>query len=155
MITDGLCLRSADQWGCDPIAAGLVQLLNGFDATSEAQSEKAVTVATRRNGRFAEISVADTGPGVSEDSPAPGADIRPRRRQRGVPRPLGLRAERGLARRAARHERPGAFRPMSRKLRVPNPDGPTKLDGIKASAAAGDCAAALRAAARFPGLLFV
>ena len=43
-------------------------ILNGFDATSEAQSEKAVTVATRRNGRFAEISVADTGPGVSEEA---------------------------------------------------------------------------------------
>src|SRR5215203_4616837 len=44
-------------------------ILNGFDATSEArQSEKAVTVATMRNGRFAEISIADTGPGVSEDA---------------------------------------------------------------------------------------
>ena len=43
-------------------------ILNGFDATSEAQSEKAVTVATRRNGRLAEISVADTGPGVSEEA---------------------------------------------------------------------------------------
>jgi C4-dicarboxylate-specific signal transduction histidine kinase len=44
-------------------------ILNGFDATSDAtQPEKAVTVTTRRNGRFAEISVADTGPGVSEDA---------------------------------------------------------------------------------------
>ena len=44
-------------------------ILNGFDATSDArQSEKAVTVATTRNGRFAEISIADTGPGVSEDA---------------------------------------------------------------------------------------
>ena len=44
-------------------------ILNGFDATSETtQAEKAVTVATMRNGRFAEISIADTGPGVSEDA---------------------------------------------------------------------------------------
>jgi signal transduction histidine kinase len=44
-------------------------ILNGFDATSDAtQAEKAVTVTTTRNGRFAEISVADTGPGVSEDA---------------------------------------------------------------------------------------
>ena len=43
-------------------------ILNGFDATSDAtRAEKAVTVTTTRNGRFAEISVADTGPGVSED----------------------------------------------------------------------------------------
>ena len=39
-------------------------ILNGFDATSDAtQAEKAVTVTTTRNGRFAEISVADTGAG--------------------------------------------------------------------------------------------
>ena len=44
-------------------------ILNGFDATSETtQAEKAVTVATMRNGRFAEISIADTGPGVSEEA---------------------------------------------------------------------------------------
>jgi C4-dicarboxylate-specific signal transduction histidine kinase len=44
-------------------------ILNGFDATSDAtHPEKAVTVTTTRNGRFAEISVADTGPGVSEDA---------------------------------------------------------------------------------------
>jgi signal transduction histidine kinase len=44
-------------------------ILNGFDATSETtQAEKAVTVATMRHGRFAEISIADTGPGVSEDA---------------------------------------------------------------------------------------
>jgi C4-dicarboxylate-specific signal transduction histidine kinase len=44
-------------------------ILNGFDATSDAtQAEKAVTVTTTRNGRFAEISIADTGPGVSEDA---------------------------------------------------------------------------------------
>src|SRR3954447_9275456 len=44
-------------------------ILNGFDATSDAtQAEKAVTVTTTRNGRFAEISVADTGDGVSEEA---------------------------------------------------------------------------------------
>src|SRR5215217_7822927 len=43
-------------------------ILNGFDATSDTtQVQKSVTVTTTRNGRFAEISVADTGPGVSED----------------------------------------------------------------------------------------
>ena len=41
----------------------------GFDATLDAaQAEKAVTVTTTRNGRFAEISVVDTGPGVSEEA---------------------------------------------------------------------------------------
>ena len=44
-------------------------ILNGFDATSGTkQSEKAVTVATTRNGKFAEISIADTGSGVSEEA---------------------------------------------------------------------------------------
>src|SRR5829696_4795936 len=44
-------------------------ILNGFDATSDAtEAEKAVTVTTTRNGRFAEISVADTGTGVSEEA---------------------------------------------------------------------------------------
>jgi signal transduction histidine kinase len=44
-------------------------ILNGFDATSDAtHPEKAVTVTTTRNGRFAEISVADTGDGVSEEA---------------------------------------------------------------------------------------
>ena len=44
-------------------------ILNGFDATSDTtQAEKAVTVATTRNGKFAEISVADTGPGVSQEA---------------------------------------------------------------------------------------
>jgi len=44
-------------------------ILNGFDATSETtHAERAVTVATMRNGRFAEISIADTGPGVSDDA---------------------------------------------------------------------------------------
>ena len=43
-------------------------ILNGLDATSDTtQAEKAVAVATVRNGKFAEISVADTGPGVSQD----------------------------------------------------------------------------------------
>ena len=44
-------------------------ILNAVDATSDTtQAEKAVTVATTRNGKFAEISVADTGPGVSEEA---------------------------------------------------------------------------------------
>jgi signal transduction histidine kinase len=44
-------------------------ILNGLDAASETtQSQKAVTVTTTRNGRFAEISIADTGPGVSEEA---------------------------------------------------------------------------------------
>ncbi len=44
-------------------------ILNAFDATSRhRQGEKAVTVTTTRNGKFGEISVADTGPGVSEDA---------------------------------------------------------------------------------------
>ena len=44
-------------------------ILNGFDATSDTkQAEKAVTVETTRNGKFAEISIADTGPGVSEEA---------------------------------------------------------------------------------------
>src|SRR5829696_8591081 len=44
-------------------------ILNGFDAASDAtEAEKAVTVTTTRNGRFAEISVADTGTGVSEEA---------------------------------------------------------------------------------------
>jgi signal transduction histidine kinase len=43
--------------------------LNGFDATSGvAQAERAVTVTTTRNGKFAEISVADTGGGVSDEA---------------------------------------------------------------------------------------
>jgi signal transduction histidine kinase len=44
-------------------------ILNGLDATTDTtQAEKAVTVETRRNGNFAEISIADTGPGISHDS---------------------------------------------------------------------------------------
>jgi len=44
-------------------------ILNGLDATSDAaQAQKAVTVTTTRNGNFAEISVADTGPGVSDEA---------------------------------------------------------------------------------------
>ena len=44
-------------------------ILNGFDTTSsQRQGQKAVTVTTTRNGKFGEISVADTGPGVSEDA---------------------------------------------------------------------------------------
>ena len=44
-------------------------ILNGLDAASDTtQAEKAVTVATVGNGKFAEISVADTGPGVSQDA---------------------------------------------------------------------------------------
>jgi C4-dicarboxylate-specific signal transduction histidine kinase len=44
-------------------------ILNGLDATSDTtQAEKTVTVATIRNGKFAEIAVADTGPGVSQDA---------------------------------------------------------------------------------------
>lgn len=38
------------------------------------------------------------------------------------------------------------------KLRIPDPFGPTKLDGIKAAAGRGDWRAALLAAARFPDL---
>ena len=69
--------RSAKQtqWNLSPDQRRSIQLqqvfsnLNGFDATSDAtQAEKAVTVTTTRIGRFAEISVADTGPGVSEDA---------------------------------------------------------------------------------------
>ena len=30
--------------------------------------EKAVTVTTTRNGKFAEIAVTDTGPGISQDA---------------------------------------------------------------------------------------
>ena len=44
-------------------------ILNGLDATSgTTQADKAVTVTTMRNGKFAEISIADTGPGVSDDA---------------------------------------------------------------------------------------
>ena len=44
-------------------------VLNAFDATSDTSApEKAVTVATTRNGKFAEVSVSDTGPGVSQEA---------------------------------------------------------------------------------------
>ena len=44
-------------------------ILNGFDATWGAtEVEKAVTVTTTRNGKFAEIAVTDTGPGISQDA---------------------------------------------------------------------------------------
>jgi signal transduction histidine kinase len=44
-------------------------ILNALDAASDTtQAEKAVTVATTRNGKFAEISIADTGPGVSQEA---------------------------------------------------------------------------------------
>ena len=44
-------------------------ILNGLDATAATkQADKVVRVETRRNGKFAEISVADTGPGVSPDA---------------------------------------------------------------------------------------
>ena len=44
-------------------------VLNAFDATSDTSGpEKAVTVATTRNGKFAEVSVSDTGPGVSQEA---------------------------------------------------------------------------------------
>ena len=44
-------------------------ILNGFDATSDTtRPEKAVTVTATRTGKFAEISVADTGPGVSPEA---------------------------------------------------------------------------------------
>ena len=44
-------------------------ILNGFDAASNTtQAEKVVTVATTRKGKFAEISVTDTGAGVSQEA---------------------------------------------------------------------------------------
>ena len=44
-------------------------ILNGLDATSRrTEAEKAVTVTTTRNGKFAKISVTDTGPGISKDA---------------------------------------------------------------------------------------
>jgi C4-dicarboxylate-specific signal transduction histidine kinase len=43
-------------------------ILNGFDATSDTtQTEKAVTVATTRNRKFAQVSIGDSGPGVSPE----------------------------------------------------------------------------------------
>jgi signal transduction histidine kinase len=44
-------------------------ILNGFDATGATkQVDKVVAVETRRNGKFAEIAVTDTGPGVSPEA---------------------------------------------------------------------------------------
>jgi signal transduction histidine kinase len=44
-------------------------ILNALDAVSDtAVVERAVTVTTAQDRKFAEISIADTGPGVSEDS---------------------------------------------------------------------------------------
>ena len=44
-------------------------ILNAMDAMSDtAQLEKVVTVETAKHDDFAEVSVADTGPGVSPDA---------------------------------------------------------------------------------------
>ena len=44
-------------------------ILNALDATSDTrQGEKAVSVEATHDGKFAEISIADTGPGVSPEA---------------------------------------------------------------------------------------
>ena len=72
-----IVLRSKPNGAPLPINGDPIQLqqvlsnliLNALDATSDtSEPEKAVTVATTRNGNFAEISIADTGPGVSAEA---------------------------------------------------------------------------------------
>ena len=72
-----IVLRSKPNGAPLPINGDPIQLqqvlsnliLNALDATSDtSEPEKAVTVATTRTGNFAEVSIADTGPGVSPEA---------------------------------------------------------------------------------------
>jgi signal transduction histidine kinase/ABC-type uncharacterized transport system substrate-binding protein len=72
-----IALRSKPNGAPLPINGDPIQLqqvlsnliLNALDATSDtSEPEKAVTVATTRTGNFAEVSIADTGPGVSPEA---------------------------------------------------------------------------------------
>ena len=73
-----IVLRSKPNGAPLPINGDPIQLqqvlsnliLNALDAATSdtSEPEKAVTVATTRNGNFAEISIADTGPGVSQEA---------------------------------------------------------------------------------------
>ena len=73
----GIVLRSSLTETPLPVSGNSIQLeqvlsnliLNALDAMSDTgQSEKAATVETAMNGKFAEVSVTDTGPGVPSDA---------------------------------------------------------------------------------------